>query len=205
MTSGWRGLGVLKSWAVPKGVPEKPGDKRLAVETEDHPLEYREFEGTIPQGQYGAGTVKIWDKGSYKLLIWDKDKIEFILTGERLDGRYVLARFKKAGAEAVASDEGEGIELTAKVHIGTMGWSYNFWTGNFYPKDLAPENFLSEYAKHFDTVEVDNTFYRIPSKDTVEKWRDQTPPNFLFSAKFPRRITHEKMLRDCEEIVKGIP
>jgi len=83
-----------------------------------------------------------------------------------------------------------------------MGWSYNFWTGNLYPKDLAPENFLSEYAKHFDTVEVDNTFYRIPSKDVVEKWRDQTPPNFLFSAKFPRRITHERMLRDCEEIVK---
>ena len=90
-------LGVLKSWAVPKGVPEKPGDKRLAVETEDHPLEYKEFEGTIPQGQYGAGTVKTWDKGSYKLIVWDKDKIEFILTGERLDGRYVLARFKKAG------------------------------------------------------------------------------------------------------------
>jgi bifunctional non-homologous end joining protein LigD len=90
-------LGVLKSWAVPKGVPEKPGDKRLAVETEDHPLEYKGFEGTIPQGQYGAGTVKTWDKGSYKLLVWDKEKIEFILKGQRLDGRYVLARFKKAG------------------------------------------------------------------------------------------------------------
>jgi uncharacterized protein YecE (DUF72 family) len=92
--------------------------------------------------------------------------------------------------------------LAAKVHIGTMGWSYNFWTSGFYPTDLAPENFLSEYAKHFDTVEVDNTFYRIPSKETVEKWRDQTPPNFLFSAKFPRRITHEKMLKDCEEVVQ---
>ena len=90
----------------------------------------------------------------------------------------------------------------AKVHIGTMGWSYSFWTGGFYPADLAPENFLSEYAMHFDTVEVDNTFYRIPSKDTVEKWRGQTSPNFLFSAKFPRRITHEKMLKDCEEVVK---
>ena len=82
-----------------------------------------------------------------------------------------------------------------------MGWSYNFWTTGFYPTDLPPEDFLSEYAKHFGTVEVDNTFYRIPSKETVEKWRDQTSPNFLFSAKFPRRITHEKMLRDCEEVV----
>jgi uncharacterized protein YecE (DUF72 family) len=70
------------------------------------------------------------------------------------------------------------------------------WTGNFYPKDARPESFLSEYAKHFHTVEVDNTFYRIPNKDTVVKWRDQTPPEFLFSAKFPKRITHEKMLKD---------
>jgi uncharacterized protein YecE (DUF72 family) len=92
--------------------------------------------------------------------------------------------------------------MAAKIHIGTMGWSYDFWTSNFYPKDAKPDSFLSEYAKHFHTVEVDNTFYRIPSKDTVVKWRDQTPPEFLFSAKFPRRITHEKMLKDCDEIVR---
>jgi DNA ligase D-like protein (predicted ligase)/DNA ligase D-like protein (predicted 3'-phosphoesterase) len=88
--------GVLKSWAVPKGLPET-GEKRLAVETEDHPLEYGGFEGTIPKGQYGAGTVKIWDRGSYELKVWEKDKIEFTLNGEKLHGRYVLARFKKAG------------------------------------------------------------------------------------------------------------
>jgi DNA ligase D-like protein (predicted ligase)/DNA ligase D-like protein (predicted 3'-phosphoesterase) len=89
--------GVLKSWAVPKGIPETGGDKRLAVETEDHPLDYAGFEGTIPQGQYGAGTVKTWDKGEYELKVWEKDKIEFTLNGQRLHGRYVLARFKKAG------------------------------------------------------------------------------------------------------------
>ncbi len=81
-----------------------------------------------------------------------------------------------------------------------MGWSYQFWT-ELYPKGTLPENFLAEYAKHFDTVEVDNTFYRIPSKDTVERWREHTPADFLFSAKFPKRITHDKMLRDCGEIV----
>jgi DNA ligase D-like protein (predicted 3'-phosphoesterase) len=89
--------GVLKSWAVPKGIPETGGARRLAVETEDHPLDYASFEGTIPKGQYGAGTVAIWDKGEYELKVWEKDKIEFTLSGQRLHGRYVLARFKKAG------------------------------------------------------------------------------------------------------------
>jgi len=92
--------------------------------------------------------------------------------------------------------------VAAKVHVGTMGWSYNFWAGSFYPKDLGPENYLSEYAKHFDTVELDNTFYRIPSRETVANWRDQTPTDFVFSVKFPRRITHERILRDCEDIVR---
>ncbi len=89
--------GVLKSWAVPKGPPETSGDRRLAVQVEDHPLEYGKFEGTIPEGQYGAGTVKIWDKGFYEPLVWEDDKVEFIIKGKKLDGRYVLVKFKKAG------------------------------------------------------------------------------------------------------------
>jgi DNA ligase D-like protein (predicted 3'-phosphoesterase) len=89
--------GVLKSWAVPKGMPETDGDRRLAVETEDHPLDYASFEGVIPKGQYGAGTVKIWDKGEYELKVWEEDKIEVSLRGQRLHGWYVLVRFKKAG------------------------------------------------------------------------------------------------------------
>lgn len=89
--------GVLKSWAVPKGPPEKSGIRRLAVEVEDHPLEYGGFEGTIPEGEYGAGTVRIWDRGVYEPLAWEEDKIEFLLRGERLSGRYVLVRLKKAG------------------------------------------------------------------------------------------------------------
>jgi bifunctional non-homologous end joining protein LigD len=89
--------GVLKSWAVPKGIPESTEEKRLAVETEDHPLGYADFEGEIPQGQYGAGTVKIWDKGVYETKVWDKKMVEFTLKGERLKGRYVLVRLKKAG------------------------------------------------------------------------------------------------------------
>lgn len=86
--------GVLKSWAVPKGMPERKGEKRLAVQTEDHPLEYIDFEGEIPEGQYGAGTVSIWDRGSYYLKEKKEDKIEFELEGEKLKGRFVLIKFK---------------------------------------------------------------------------------------------------------------
>ncbi|MGD0978009.1 MAG: DUF72 domain-containing protein [Candidatus Bathyarchaeia archaeon] len=88
-----------------------------------------------------------------------------------------------------------------KLHIGTMGWSYGFWVSHFYPEGLKPPAFLAEYAKHFDTVELDNTFYRIPSTSATKTWREQTPEGFLFSAKFPRVITHVKMLRNCEREV----
>jgi len=84
-----------------------------------------------------------------------------------------------------------------------MGWSYNFWMGNFYPKGLTSAEFLTEYSKHFDTVEVDSTFYGIPYESTVLRWKAQTPPDFWFSLKFPRTITHEKMLKDCEQDVEG--
>jgi len=92
--------GVLKSWAVPKGIPESPSEKRLAVETEDHPLGYASFEGAIPKGHYGAGTVEIWDKGVYEAKVWDEKMIEFTVQGEKLKGRYVLVRLKKAGEKS---------------------------------------------------------------------------------------------------------
>ncbi len=82
--------GVLASWAVPKGIPERPKDNRLAVWTEDHPLEYVDFHGEIPKGQYGAGTMTIWDSGTYDVLKWEPRKIEVALHGERLDARYAL-------------------------------------------------------------------------------------------------------------------
>ena len=86
--------GVLKSWAVPKKPPKTPGIKRLAVQVEDHPIEYANFEGIIPEGHYGAGKVEIWDKGSYVLKEKTNDKIVFKLNGEKLKGTYVLLRFK---------------------------------------------------------------------------------------------------------------
>ncbi len=84
--------GVLVSWAVPKGVPAEPGPQRLAVQTEDHPLEYATFSGDIPRGEYGAGHVDIWDEGSYRTHKWDDRHIEVSLRGRRLEGRYLLIR-----------------------------------------------------------------------------------------------------------------
>ena len=89
--------GALKSWAVPKGVPTKKGVKRLAVEVEDHDLEYGDFEGEIEAGEYGAGKVEIWDNGRYEAESWREDKIVFALDGKRFHGRYCLVRFKRAG------------------------------------------------------------------------------------------------------------
>jgi len=86
--------GALKSWAVPKGPPEASGIRRLAVEVEDHPVDYITFEGTIPKGEYGGGTVKIWDKGSFKLKRRTDNIYEFWLKGKKLNGRYALVRMK---------------------------------------------------------------------------------------------------------------
>jgi len=86
--------GVLKSWAVPKEPPTGPGVKRLAIQVEDHPLSYADFEGVIPEGYYGAGKVEIWDRGTYTLKERTDDKVVFELRGERLRGTYYLIRFK---------------------------------------------------------------------------------------------------------------
>jgi len=87
--------GVLKSWAVRKGVPEIAGKKVLAVQVEDHPIDYINFKGEIPEGEYGAGKVEIFDKGNYKLIEKTDKKIVFELKGKKLKGKYVLLKFKE--------------------------------------------------------------------------------------------------------------
>lgn len=108
--------GVLKSWAIPKGPSTSSNDKRLAVMVEDHDLGYAEFEGTIPEGQYGAGTVEIWDKGTYKNIQKDGDvsismeqalkngKIKIFLYGQKLHGAYALTRMHSATKGASKQD-----------------------------------------------------------------------------------------------------
>lgn len=89
--------GVLRSWAVPKKPPEVVGVRRLAVEVEDHPLGYAFFEGTIPEGEYGAGLVKIWDRGTYDAVKVTENKILVNIHGERLKGNYCLLRTRFGG------------------------------------------------------------------------------------------------------------
>src|SRR5436190_8185350 len=92
--------GTLKSWAVPKGIPFTKGEKRLAVQVEDHPVSYRDFEGTIPQGQYGGGTVMVWDLGTYEPLSdspsqdLSKGKLHFVLSGKKLQGEWYLVQLR---------------------------------------------------------------------------------------------------------------
>jgi DNA ligase D-like protein (predicted 3'-phosphoesterase) len=98
--------GVLKSWAIPKGPSTNPKDKRLAVLVEDHPLEYGDFEGVIPAGEYGGGTVQVWDRGTYRNLLAEKEPpvsmeealhkghLEVWLEGHKLRGGYALIRFR---------------------------------------------------------------------------------------------------------------
>ena len=96
--------GVLKSWAVPKGPSLDPAEKRLAVEVEDHPLDYAGFEGAIPEGEYGAGTVIVWDRGTYRPqgevafeAMLEKGAVKFELAGEKLQGAFALVRTRFGG------------------------------------------------------------------------------------------------------------
>src|SRR5258708_1553935 len=86
--------GVLVSGAIPKGRPEAPTTNRLAIRTEDHPLEYASFEGEIPPGQYVAGTVRIWDRGTYEPQKWTDEEIKVVIHGSRASGRYVLIHIR---------------------------------------------------------------------------------------------------------------
>ncbi len=83
------------------------------------------------------------------------------------------------------------------LRLGTSSWSSEDWVGSFYPPGTTPSEFLGIYSQHFDTVEVDSTYYRIPSESMVRNWRARTPPGFIFAAKFPQVITHEKVMQDC--------
>lgn len=128
--------GVLKSWAVPKGPSDDPGDKRLAMPTEDHPMEYADFEGVIEPGEYGGGTVIVWDTGTFRNVSTDRagrpvpfaralerGHASFRLSGRKLHGRYALTRFRRGEGEKDDSGhaQGEAWLLVKKNESGRGG------------------------------------------------------------------------------------
>jgi uncharacterized protein YecE (DUF72 family) len=88
------------------------------------------------------------------------------------------------------------VNRSGAIHIGTSGWHYKHWRGPFYPEKLPASKMLDFYTRHFDTVELNNTFYRLPSENGLDVWRDSTPEGFCFAAKGSRFLTHMKKLKD---------
>jgi len=96
------------------------------------------------------------------------------------------------------------MKRSALFHIGTSGWHYRHWKGTFYPQDLPDQRLLEHYLKHFNTAEINNTFYQLPEKQTFVRWRDSVPDGFLFSVKASRYITHMKKLKDPREPISTL-
>ncbi|MFL6775268.1 MAG: DUF72 domain-containing protein, partial [Sphingomicrobium sp.] len=87
----------------------------------------------------------------------------------------------------------------SRIRVGCSGWVYKHWLAIFYPEDLSQKRWFDFYSDEFDTVEINNSFYRLPSGDTFEKWRRQAPPGFCYAIKANRYLTQAKKLKDCEE------
>jgi len=134
--------GVLVSWALPKGLPVSPKRNHLAVHTEDHPLDYADFEGEIPKGEYGGGHVDIWDRGTYELEKWSEKEVMFVLHGDKAEGRYVL--FPTRGKnwmihrmdpappdyEPIPTSIKPMLALSGRLPASDEGWAYEFkWDG----------------------------------------------------------------------------
>ena len=92
--------------------------------------------------------------------------------------------------------------MTARIRLGTQGWNYDAWVGPFYPPETRPVDFLSVYARAFDTVEVDSTFYAVPPSKTIRGWAQRTPEHFTFSLKLPQEITHERRFRNAGDVAE---
>ncbi len=92
--------------------------------------------------------------------------------------------------------------MAGRIRIGTQGWNYDAWVGPFYPEGTRVTEFLSIYGRAFDTVEVDSTFYAVPPASTVRSWAQRTPRDFKFALKLPQEITHERRLRDAEDVAE---
>jgi uncharacterized protein YecE (DUF72 family) len=112
-----------------------------------------------------------------------------------MDDPRQIQLFEEEAGEISPSEEG--------LYLGTSGWSYADWEGTVYPPGTTPTGRLAEYVKHFTTVEIDSTFYGTPKGTTVERWRNVAPHGFLFAAKFPQEVTHERKLVNVRSEAEG--
>jgi uncharacterized protein YecE (DUF72 family) len=96
------------------------------------------------------------------------------------------------------------VSLKQKIYIGTSGWNYKSWKGKFYPSNICQKDWLDYYSKRYDSVEINNTFYRLPKKHTFKNWADSTPENFIFSIKASRYITHLKKFKECGDAINKL-
>ena len=160
--------GVLVCWAVPKGLPEKPGTPRLAVHTEDHPLEYLDFHGEIPKGEYGGGSMTVWDSGTYETEKWSDDEVAVTLRGERVDGRFVFFRpgrnedhpredskdwlvTRRVDDGSTAKDRAAGDVQSPRVSVGGRTLKLSNLDKLLYP--ATPKNVVVDYyARVADTL-----------------------------------------------------
>jgi bifunctional non-homologous end joining protein LigD len=158
--------GVMKSWAVPKGPSYDPSVRRLAMEVEDHPIEYNTFEGTIPKGQYGGGTVMLWDRGTYEAENgggedelregYERGDLKFVLHGERLQGGWVLVRMRRESGRAQwllikhrdeyattkldVTDAVQTSVTTGRSMVEIANGRSRVWNSNRAPKEEAPDS-----------------------------------------------------------------
>jgi len=154
--------GVLVCWAVPKGLPEEPGAPRLAVHTEDHPLEYLDFHGEIPHGEYGGGQMTIWDAGRYETEKWSEDEVAVTLHGERVEGRFVFFRPDRDGQEpkdwlvqrrktAAPAPPRDASAQSPRVVVGGRALRLSNLDKELYP-DVPKAAVVDYYARVADTL-----------------------------------------------------
>lgn len=136
--------GVLRSWAIPKGPSMNPTEKRLAILVEDHELDYIDYEGVIPEGQYGSGAVVIWDSGTYELIENLDDKITFTLNGNKLKGEFSLIRLKRS------ANGNEWLLIKKKDGFAIADWKIELALTDDKRKELGV-NRVSDYLSNRDS------------------------------------------------------
>jgi uncharacterized protein YecE (DUF72 family) len=140
------------------------------------------------------------------MTIYKDEKKKILKRYSMVRKRGYSVRHSFATGDTELTGEKETVQMAGweNVHVGTSGWHYVSWSGPFYPEDLPKKDFLRYYAEHFHTVEINNSFYQLPKKETLRSWRKAVPPGFVFTVKASRYITHMKKLKDVQKALSSL-